>query len=65
MPKTVNKKVPPNPRKRRPGGSGRPWVYTIFRAMVTTPGRQIILLALILAILFWQWSNLQAVGLAL
>jgi len=36
------------------------WLSQLFHLAISTPGRQIILLAIILALLFWQWSNIES-----
>ncbi len=53
--------MPAKARKKagKSGGVGR-----VFRVLISTPFRQIILTVLILAILFWQWPNIEAAGIA-
>ena len=49
-------------KKSRAGkkGSGQSWLPGFFRALTSTPWRQMIMLAIILAVLIGQWQNIQA-----
>ncbi len=48
------------PKRKSSRKSGKSWLGQLFHLAITTPFRQLILLAVLTAILFWQWSNIVA-----
>jgi len=55
--KKAGTKNKPRARKK---SSRRPWLPGFFRALTSTPWRQMIMLAVILVILFWQLGNIDS-----
>ena len=57
----AKKKISPSDKPRsRKKRSRKPLLSGFFRALMSTPWRQMIMLAIILAVLFWQLPNIEA-----